>query len=295
VVLDSTVGPVGPFCAECPPTIAANRRFDGVEFRLTRRAGSKWFGSVSYSYSKLTGNYAGLTNTDATDGGGGRHAPNNGRAFDIPTMTYLPNGKIDDGPLATDRPNTVKAFGFYRLKWLGMETNFGATQSIFQGSPISTCLPVVGTGSSCQWAEGRGNFVPYTRAANGDFVAGAIQNDRRTNPFLQTDLNLTHSIRVSKTHENYLLTFEANATNLFNNRSAVGYNEVPFGSTVQEISPGRAPRFTGDPKIDWNKLMTGYNYTSEINAEGITLASRYGLPQVFQGARQFRLAARFTF
>ena len=67
-----------------------------------------WFGAVSYTYSKLTGNYAGLTNTDPTDGGGGRHAPNNGRAFDLPTMTYLPSGKIDDGPLATDRPNTGK-------------------------------------------------------------------------------------------------------------------------------------------------------------------------------------------
>jgi len=55
-----------------------------------------------------------LTNTDPTDGNGGRHSPNNGRAFDLPTMTYLPNGKIDDGPLSTDRPNTAKVFGYYR-------------------------------------------------------------------------------------------------------------------------------------------------------------------------------------
>ena len=39
----------------------------------------------------------------------GRHAPNNSRLFDLPTMTYLPSGKIDDGPLSTDRPNTAKA------------------------------------------------------------------------------------------------------------------------------------------------------------------------------------------
>ena len=55
------------------------RRYDGAEFRLVKRAGGKWFGSVSYTYSRLTGNYAGLTNSDPTDGTFGRHAPNNGR------------------------------------------------------------------------------------------------------------------------------------------------------------------------------------------------------------------------
>jgi hypothetical protein len=41
--------------------------------------------------------------------------------------------------------------------------------------------------------------------------------------------------------------------------------------------------------------MTGYNYTSEINAEGLGLAGRYGLPKLFQGARNMRLAIRFIF
>jgi TonB dependent receptor. len=153
-----------PFCAECPPVVPAVRRYDGLEFRLAKRAAGPWFGAVSYTYSKLTGNYAGLTNTDPTDGGGGRHAPNNGRAFDLPTMTYTPNGKIDDGPLSTDRPHTAKVYGFYRRKWLGMETLMGVTQAAFEGTPIGTCLPVVGTGSACQWAEGRGNFVRFTRS-----------------------------------------------------------------------------------------------------------------------------------
>ena len=88
-----------PFCAECPPVQPAVRRYDGAEFRLVKRAGGKWFGSVSYTYSRLTGNYAGLTNSDPTDGTFGRHAPNNGRAFDIPTMPFDTNGKPQDGPL----------------------------------------------------------------------------------------------------------------------------------------------------------------------------------------------------
>jgi len=295
-----------PFCAECPPTVKAIRRYDGLEFRLVRRSAGKWFGSVSYTYSQLRGNYAGLTNTDPTDGGGGRHSPNNHRAFDIPTMTYLPNGQIDDGPLSTDRPNTAKGFGSYRLKWLKMETNFGVQQAAYQGTPISTCLPVVGTSSACQWAEGRGNFVKFSRAANGDLVKGDVVKNARTDAYFQTDLTVRHEIPTS---EKTRLSFEANIANLFNQRAAVAFYE--FAIPTNLINPARASRFPGDLGVDWAKVMKGYNYVDALNATGafagnvpgtttsiqapLTLASRYGLPQVFQGARNIRLALRFTF
>lgn len=289
-----------PFCAECPAVVPAVRRYDGVEFRLAKRASGKWFGAVSYTYSKLTGNYAGLTNTDPTDGGGGRHAPNNGRAFDIPTMEYLPSGKIDDGPLATDRPHTGKVFGFYRQKWAGMETMFGVIQSAYQGTPISTCLPVVGTSSACQWAEGRGNFVNFSRAANGDLVKGDVVQGARTDNYFQTDISVHHDIPV-KGHETMRMAFEVNASNLFNQRAAVAFYQ--FAIPTQLISPSRASRFSGDPAVDWGKVMNGYNYMDALNATGafagvqtkLTLANRYGLPQVYQGARNLRLALRFTF
>ncbi|MCU1259564.1 MAG: TonB-dependent receptor, plug [Bryobacterales bacterium] len=287
-----------PFCAECPPVVPAIRRYDGLEFRLSNRATGKWFGSMSYTYSHLTGNYAGLTNTDPTDGGGGRHAPDNGRAFDIPTMTYLPSGKIDDGPLSTDRPNTGKVFGFYRQKWFGQETMVGFIQSAFQGTPIGTCLPVVGTSSACQWAEGRGNFVKLSRAADGTIVKDGVVQNARTDNYIQTDFSLRHEIRVG---EGKRLSFEGNITNLFNQRAGVAYYQ--FAIPANLISPTRAPRFSGDPGIDWGKVMNGYNYVDALNGTGAfsgvqaptTLASRYGLPQVFQGARNMRLAVRFVF
>jgi hypothetical protein len=299
VVLDSSVGLVGPFCAECPATVPAIRRYDGVEFRLSRNPNAgKWFGSISYTYSKLTGNYAGLTNSDPTDGGGGRHSPNNGRAFDLPTMTYLPNGKIDDGPLATDRPNALKMYGFYRLKWLGQQTTLGFVQSAFQGTPISTCLSVVGTTSACQWAEGRGNFVQFHRAPNGDLVKDGVIHDARTDAFLQTDFTLRQSFHVSKDHENRLLTFEGDIFNLFNQHSVLAVQEIPFAAGGL-LTPSRASRFTGDPQIDWAKTMTGYDYVAMANgANGspkLILANRYGLPTVFQTARNMRLAVKFTF
>lgn len=288
-----------PFCAECPPVVPAIRRYDGLEFRLAKRATGKWFGAVSYTYSKLTGNYAGLTNTDPTDGGGGRHSPNNGRAFDLPTMTYLPNGKIDDGPLATDRPHTGKVFGYYRQKWLGGETLLGFIQSAFQGTPINTCLPVVGTGSACQFAEGRGNFVLFTRAANGDFVKSAVIQGARTDNYIQSDISVRHEIPVK---EGMRMAFEINIINLFNQRAVTAVNEGPVGAGSQLINPTRPARFSGDPGTDWNKLLTGYSYVDALNAVGgpysggpLTMGNRYGLPQVYQGARNMRLGVRFTF
>jgi outer membrane receptor protein involved in Fe transport len=287
-----------PFCAECPPVVAANRRYDGLEFRLIRAASSKWFGAVTYSYSRLRGNYAGLSNTDPTDGGGGRHDPNNNRAFDLPTMTYNPSGKPQDGPLATDRPHTASVYGSYTQKWFGMETQVGLNQIFYQGTPLSTCLPVVGTSSACQWAEDRGNFVQLSRAANGDIVSGGVLSGATTDNLIQSDLSVRHIIRVS---EGKRVEFEANVFNLFNQRAGVTYSE--FAIPTNLISPTRASRFSGDPQVDWGKVMNGYNYIDALNGKGAfagvqtptTLAALYGLPSGFQLARTIRLAVRFTF
>src|SRR5712692_5344478 len=197
-------------------------------------------------------------------------------------MTYLPNGKIDDGPLSTDRPHTAKAFGYYRLGWAKMQTELGLSQAAFQGSPISTCLPVVGTSSACQWAEGRGNFVQFSRAANGDFVKGDVVNDARTDPYFQTDINLRHEIPVS---ESKRLAFEVNIFNLFNQRAGVAYYE--FGIPANLINPSRPKLFPGDIGVDWNKVMHAYNYGDALNGTGafagtqskLTVASRYGIPE----------------
>jgi hypothetical protein len=282
------------------------RRYDGAEFRLSKRPGGKWFGSVSYTYSRLTGNYAGLTNSDPTDGTFGRHSPNNGRAFDLPTMTYDATGKPQDGPLGTDRPNTASAYGYYTLRWMHMVTNLGFTQIWYQGTPINTCLPVVGASSACQYAEGRGNFVRLVRNPDGSISANGVVNDARTDPLLQTDFTLRHEIVVK---EGQRLSFEANLFNIFNQRAVEAVYE--FAIPTNMINPLRPSRFPGDPQTDWNKVMTGYNYIDALNGTGafagtlpgtstpiqskLTLASRYGMPTLFQQARNIRLAVRFTF
>ena len=293
-----------PFCDECPHAVKPERRYDAMELRLTRRGGARWFGTASYTYSKLRGNYSGLVDSDPTDANGGRHNPSTGRAFDLPTMTYTPSGKPDDGPLATDRPHTAKLFGYYRRSWRGQETSFGLSQALYQGTPISTCIGTVSAtipASSCQVAEGRGNFVQVHRDPTGNIVKDGVIEDYRTPAYLQTDLSIRHEIRVSQDRENYRLVIEANAYNIFNQHAATSFYQYLLAAN--SVSPSRASRFSGDPRFDWGKIMNGYNYIEAVNGTGafagvqtpLTLAARYGQPRTFQIARQFRFAIRFLF
>jgi hypothetical protein len=158
--------------ADCPGCPAKNqkavRNYDGIEFRLTKRMADNWTASVSYTRSKLNGNYSGLTATDISDGGGARDGANADRAFDEAFMQYDTHGKPIDGPLATDRPNQVKGWVNYTLKWWKFNTNFGIVQQIASGVPLSSYVSVWG---APVFVEGRGNWVDVTRdAATGNWV-----------------------------------------------------------------------------------------------------------------------------
>ncbi len=90
---------------------------------------------------------------------------------------------------------------------------------------------------------------------------------------------------------------------MLNQHAAVAFNQIVIGGASQLISPTRAVRFQGDPGVDWGKVMNGYIYIDALNGKGafagvqspVTLASRYGLPQLYQQARNIRLSVRFTF
>jgi len=89
---------------------------------------------------------------------------------------------------------------------------------------------------------------------------------------------------------------------VFNQRASVAYYE--FMIATGEVQLTWASRFADDPNFDWGKMMNGYNYIDAMNGTGafaggvqtkLTLASRYGMPSLFQVARNIRLAIRFTF
>ncbi len=288
---------LNPICPTCPLAPRAERRYDGLESRLTYRS-SKIVGLVSYTYSKLRGNYAGLTDTDVTDASGGRHNANNNRSFDLPEMQYTTTGKVVDGPLGTDRPHVLNMSGSYLLKWFGMETSLGLIQTIAQGTPKSTCIPVVDSTSSCQFFDQRGTWATFSQDPNtGIFSLDKVQHDARMPFYTQTDLSLIHAFKVSKSNEAMRLAFEFNALNLFNQHAIMAYNPNPFGRNNQWLTFGSNANALG---TDVQKFLTGYDVAAEANAQStpkqeMLLNSRYGLPFLYQSARTLRLGVRFTF
>jgi hypothetical protein len=275
------------------------RDYDGLETRVTYRGSSKWSGSVSYTYSRLYGNYAGLTSTDQADSNqsGGRNGANSDRAFDEPYMSYDMHGKLINGPLSTDRPHTLKAYGYYTLKWLGMSTSFGGFQQVYSGTPLSSYTSLWG---APQYIDGRGNWVDFTQDGSGNYVEGKAYS-RRTPIYSQTDFSLVHEIHVSKTNEGMIVGFEANVTNLFNQHSPVDYwsniNRTGYISPYSCDAPASNCSAYDAANAGYNVAATikGYNFVNEANAAGMILSSRYGKPYMWQNPRSMRFKIRFSF
>lgn len=279
-------------CPDCPRAPRATRRYDGLETRL-RYHGTRLNGQISYTYSKLTGNFSGLTDTDVTDASGGRHNANNNRTFDLPEMQYSTTGKVADGPLGTDRPNVLNMAGSYTVKWFGMETMFGVVQTIAQGSPKSTCVPVVDSTSACQFFDKRGTWATFSQDPNtGVFSLDKVEHDARMPVYTQSDFSLNHSFKVSKSNEAMRLGFEFNALNLLNQHAVMSYLPNPFGRNNEWLQFTDASLLGTDVK----KFLTGYDVAAEATAQGgMVVNSRYGKPFLFQSARTLRLGVRFTF
>jgi hypothetical protein len=272
-------------CPACNALPKAVRNYDGVEFRVTKRYSGNWYGTASYTWSRLYGNYSGLTSTDES----GRPSPNVNRFFDLPHMSFTSHGVPNLGPLATDRPHTFKAFGYYALRWLGMETMIGATQSLFSGTPISTRVGLVSSWSGDQFVEGRGNFQELIRdPVTGLLSRGNLLTNHRTERFAQTDLVLQHEVKLSKTNEALRLAFEGNVENLFNQRHVLRVHE--------NIMANAGSQYLSNVSLS-EATTTGYDWVAKFNSAPASrrFTPAYGQPNLFQAPRFFRLAVRFKF
>ncbi len=287
-----------PNCNGCPINPTAVRNYDGLELRLTKRMG-KFFGSFSYTYSRLYGNYSGNTDTDISDGGGARNAANTGRAFDEPFMSFDAHGKPINGPLATDRPNTVKFYGYYDLKSRAGTTRFGLYQQIYSGTPLSSYISVWG---APVFVEGRGSFADVTRnPTTGAWQMGNISS-QRTPMYNQTDLNVSHEFHPSKNNEKMLARVSIECFNCLNNHSVTfvdqnlirtsGINPATCGTAGTNCTKIGADAAGFDYGVLTGK---GYDWIGAANSQGRTLNSRYGAPYGWQARRNIRMEVKFNF
>ncbi len=295
-------------CPTCKVQPKPARNYDGVEFRITRSTTKGLYAQLAYTYSKLRGNYSGLTSTDIADGGGARANPNNNRAFDEPYLQFAADGTVSNGLLATDRPNSFKAIVYYQRTMFKRNL---ASVSLFEqassGSALSAYADVSGSaGSFPTYLLGRGKWIDITTNAAGVWQFGTPYV-RRTPWYIQSDMSFTDSFSVSKLHEAWKAGFEANITNLLNAKTATEYNSrinssqstgnyiLPAGSTAANPNYGIL-----ENGYDWKTIANSGNglnggLVGPANRGPLTLNNLYGQPLAFQAGRQIRLKFKFVF
>jgi hypothetical protein len=260
------------------------RNYNSLEFTLSRRFADKWFGSATYLYSRLRGNYSGLQNSDEIfPGGTGRVSANSqqlsgtaarpgtsaSRAYDLDTYLFDSKGHLSvDGPLGTDRPNTFKLYGSYFQPWGKFgTTDIGGFFVAQSGVPISTWVQDI-------------NQIPLFVNGRGDLG--------RTPFYNSTDLVVGHEFKLS---ESKRLRFEFNATNLFNQKTAeyvyTFYNRFRVRSSLINLSSVNL--FEG---YDWQALLA---QTPDASKPYGAKDPRFGYDDNFRDGFSGRFGVKFTF
>jgi hypothetical protein len=267
-----TSGATKPF-----PTPKPLRTYNAMELSITRRFAKRWLGSASYVYSRLYGNYPGLSNTDevrsptlgitygnaqVAAGTVVRNGDAASRAWDLDEILWDSKGHVDpQGRLPTDRPNVVKLYGSYTFKW-GTEVAgnfFGGS-----GTPLSTYAWTI-------------NGIPIFVNGRGDLG--------RTDPLFQTDMLIAHEVKLGETRR---IRFEANVLNLFNQKTQrhrfTDLNREQRSSSQMNLA-----------KIDLSK---GYDFNALILASPDGQKAydpRFGKSDLFNPGFAGRLGIKFMF
>lgn len=279
-----------PFFNGVPATPKAERKYDGLEFRIGKRLANNYFFNASYTYSRLFGNYSGLASSDEN----GRSSPNVNRFFDIPFLGFTTNGSPDNGRLATDRPHVVKLNAGYNFDWNGNKVNSTEFKMFFlgqSGTPLATRVS----------AYSANTFV-YDRGDLG-----------RTDTYTQIDFAVSHKYKFGRDAK-YALAFDLDIANLFNqqavtNRFAVLFtgdlsaptisqfypNVVDETSFIQQIFNGGITSAIEELNRRGNAGLStcGANGTSSCAAYATD--ARFNQPADYQIPRTVRFGFRFLF
>jgi hypothetical protein len=285
----------------CPDNVPAQRNYDGMEIRLTKGYGHHWAGMFSYTYSRLWGNYSGLTSTDLGDAGGGRNSPNNSRAFDEPFFSWGANGRSASGLMPTDRPNAFKGWTYYELnEGKHHATDIGLFSFLYSGSPQTSYADVgfAFPGAFPTLVAGRGKWIDVTQNPSTGAITVGNPRTFRTPWFAQTNLNVGQSFKFGEAKN---IRFSATFDNLFNRRAITAYySQIDSNFSSQYIAPGGHAIFDGAPF--YSAAEHAYDVQALLNSSPttagtgpITLNSQYGKPFLFQLSRNIRLTLRFTF
>jgi outer membrane receptor protein involved in Fe transport len=252
--------PLGP---EYPQTPKARRVYDGIDISFNRRLHNNWSLNTSLLFSRLWGNYTGLSNGQSESG---RQSPNVTRAFDGLFMSFDSQGNANYGRMGTDIPVQFKALATYMMPW---GTSIGIDQRVQSGLLHTTSI----------------NFQSVPVAVYGFGDLG------RTPTFSTTNLLFGHTFRMPR---NMRVNVQLNVNNLFDQDTVTAYDTTPYLNGSLSF-PNQQQNF--------NEFFAGFDPAANmaaVNAQTSTLANpdpRYGSGRgtSFQGARSVRIFARFSF
>src|SRR6266542_2853424 len=254
-------------------TTKPQRRYDALEIRLDRRLTRNYFFNAAYTYSRLYGNYSGLASSDEN----GRTSPGVNRFFDLPHLGFTAAGTPDNGRLATDRPHVFNAYGAYDFNWFGKfkgnGTRFSMFQTIQSGSPQTSFY----TFRAAAILYGRGNLG-------------------RTPAFSQTDFAVTHRYKIT---EQYVLAFDFNVINLFNQATVLGV-QTNLNGIDPSIGTLKLPATIKTAADAINYILTNGivdNFNAFLNDPAFPQRKQTasGFSNRFQDVRGIRVGLRFTF
>lgn len=262
-----------------PPTNnpEAKRQYDAMELSLTRRFSRGWFGSASYTYSRLYGNYAGLANSDEirtptlgitapqAQASGGTIA----RGWDQDALNFDSRGNLLYGRLATDRPHVLKLYGSYLFRF---GTELGEFFYGGSGTPVSTEY----------WNQ---SAIPLLVSGRGD--------QGQTPLFTETNLQIAHELKLG---EGRRLRFEFNMLNAFNQKTT----RHIFPSVNRNRSSSRirtsAQASRNFPGAD---LTKGYDVNERLAAAtdgaAVSWDPRFGFDDLFNPGFAGRFGVKFIF
>jgi hypothetical protein len=230
------------------PMPRPKRQYDALELSFNRRFLKSWFLGVNYTFSRLYGNYSGLSNTDEVFVSGRtlpqsaermfvRAGTNAGTYYDSEAYLLDSKGRYIEGRLATDRPHVFKAYGSYGFQW---GTSVSAQFYAGSGTPLTTLLE-------------DNNWDQIIINGRGDMG--------RTPVLSQTDLLVSHQFKIA---EGKMLRLEFNMMNVWNQKTVRHIDPLinRFRDGSAQIDLSNANLLKG---FDWQALFAQTTYAQDTS------------------------------
>ena len=247
----------GKFDPKYPETPRAKREYLAVNVSFDKRLSNNWLAGFSYTWSNLTGNYAGLASADEWN----RVSPYVMRNFDNWAMAYNKDLTAGDENLSTDRPHFFKFYGAYTFPF---RLTVGAVVNAMSGTPIDETWNMI---SAFIYPNDR---FHWTDPSSGEVVQA------RTPFYWYANLYAEYNLKLG---DRYRIQFNVNVDNLF---------DTGIAQRMYADRTNKTLKITEDEHLagGWSLTDPGRDFVEE---------PRYGKLYSFQGPISVRLGLKFMF